>query len=215
MRSGCGVRMLGSVRSRRFVGRSMAVGMSVAVWLAMAGAPASAAEVEVSVVDFDFTPASLSVVAGDTVVFVNTGSATHQIVASDSSFDSGSFGPDERFSVIVADAPIAYSCARHVNMTGTIAIELTGGSATITSAPPTSAPTVTAAATTAPELAVTGGEDATLGAVGAIAVAFGVAALTALRRRRPRVGATFDGEAMLPSRDLDRRSRVRRPPAEF
>ncbi len=207
--------MLGAVRRRRLVGLSMAASTSMMAGLAILGPPVGAAEVEVSVVDFDFAPASLSVAAGDTVVFVNTGSATHQIVAADASFDSGPFTADERFSVTVGDAPIAYSCARHVNMTGTIAIELAGDAATTASTPSTSAPVVTAAATTAPELAVTGGDDATLGALGALAVAGGVAALAALRRRRPRVGATFDGEAMLPGRDRDRRAPVRRPPAEF
>jgi plastocyanin len=176
-----------------------------------------AATVDVSIDDFEFSPATVSAAPGDTIRFTNNGSAVHHVVAADGSFDSGALGPGNSFSVIIGDRPVPFSCARHENMTGTIALQIIG---TSTTAPPvTAAATTTApvgpAATTAAELAVTGSERGSLLLGALAAIAFGAAGLALVARRAAPIGATV-GVDLLPGSDRDRRrNRVRKPPAEF
>jgi plastocyanin len=79
------------------------------------------AEVEISVVDFAFEPGTVSVPAGATVTWTNTGSRPHTVTADDGSFDSGRLDPGEQFSQTF-DQPgtFTYHCGFHPEMQGTV-----------------------------------------------------------------------------------------------
>src|SRR5215208_435132 len=78
---------------------------------------------DVSVVDFAFEPGTVSVPAGATVTWTNTGSRPHTVTADDGSFDSGRLDPGEQFSQTF-DQPgtFAYHCGFHPEMQGSIAV---------------------------------------------------------------------------------------------
>src|SRR5215211_2747651 len=78
---------------------------------------------DVSVVDFAFEPATLSVPVGATVTWTNTGSRPHTVTADDGSFDSGRLDPGEQFSQTF-DQPgtFTYHCGFHPEMQGSIVV---------------------------------------------------------------------------------------------
>jgi plastocyanin len=82
-----------------------------------------AGTVEISVVDFAFEPATVSVPAGATVVWTNNGSRPHTVTADDGSFDSGRLDPGEQFSQTF-DQPgtFTYHCGFHPEMLGAIVV---------------------------------------------------------------------------------------------
>ncbi len=81
------------------------------------------AAVEISVVDFAFEPGTVSVPAGATVTWTNTGSRPHTVTADDGSFDSGRLDPGEQFSQTF-DQPgtFTYHCGFHPEMQGSIVV---------------------------------------------------------------------------------------------
>jgi hypothetical protein len=85
--------------------------------------------VNVSAGDFFFQPATITINAGDTIVWTNTGAMAHTVTASDGSFASGLFGPGETYSQTFNTAgTIAYYCIPHgtpagEGMAGTIVVQ--------------------------------------------------------------------------------------------
>src|SRR5829696_6991426 len=81
------------------------------------------AAVDISVVDFAFEPGTVSVPAGATVTWTNTGSRPHTVTADDGSFDSGRLDPGEQFSHTF-DQPgnFTYHCGFHPEMQGSIVV---------------------------------------------------------------------------------------------
>jgi plastocyanin len=83
-------------------------------------APASAhsasafANQDVSIVDFDYRPGSVTINAGDTVTWSQDGEQPHTVTADDGSFDSGQMAPGETFSMRF-DSPgtYRYYCTLH------------------------------------------------------------------------------------------------------
>jgi len=104
----------------------------------VAPAPASAAPVAsssaasaaaagggaVSIKDFAFGPASLSVPVGTTVTWTNGDSARHTVTAVDGSFDSKPIAGGGTFSQAFPIAgTYAYHCTIHSSMTATIVVQ--------------------------------------------------------------------------------------------
>ena len=208
--------MLRRVR-RRFTSWALLAVACCAGVVGFATVPADAATVDVSIDDFEFSPTTVSATPGDTVRFTNNGSAIHHVVAADGSFDSGVLESDESFSVIIGDRPVPFSCARHENMTGTIALQIAGTttSASTVTAAATTVATIAPSATTASELAFTGSERGPLALGAMVAMAIGAIGLAFLARRHTPVGAIV-GADLLPGSDRDRRrARVSKPPAEL
>jgi plastocyanin len=77
----------------------------------------------ISVVDFAFEPAALTVPVGATVTWTNDGSRPHTVTADDGSFDSGRLDPGEQFRQTF-DQPgtFSYHCGFHPEMQGSIAV---------------------------------------------------------------------------------------------
>ncbi len=80
--------------------------------------------VTVTIKNFAFEPATITIAAGDTVVFVNEDGAPHTATASNGTFDTGNLSTGESGSISVIDAgTYEYFCAIHPAMKGTVVVE--------------------------------------------------------------------------------------------
>jgi LPXTG-motif cell wall-anchored protein len=137
-------------------------------------APAAQRSVTVEMRDFDFAPKTLTITAGTTVNWPNTGQAPHTATSDTGLWDSGRKAAGESFSFTFNQAgTFPYYCTLHgtpggVGMAGTIVVTAAQApAATATTAPARPAPAATrapagaapaATATTAP---AAGGANAT------------------------------------------------------
>lgn len=104
---------------------------SIAVLAAMialtAAAPpqgaSSAPEASVTIADFKYAPATLTVPAGTTVRFRNDDSDAHTVTAGDGTFDSGGLDPHGIYQRTFNEpGTYRYVCAIHPWMKGTIVV---------------------------------------------------------------------------------------------
>ena len=78
----------------------------------------------VSIANFAFSPASITVKVGDSVTWTNNDSTTHTVTADDNSFSSGDLAPGATFSFTFPKAgTYAYHCSIHPSMTGTVVVQ--------------------------------------------------------------------------------------------
>lgn len=78
----------------------------------------------VSIKDFAYAPASLTVSTGTTVTFTNQDSTEHTATASGGAFDTGSIGKGQTKSVTLQRAgTFSYVCSFHPFMHGTITVK--------------------------------------------------------------------------------------------
>ena len=78
--------------------------------------PVRAADMEVNIDNFAFTPKELTVKAGTTIVFRNRDDIPHSVVGSKGEFHSKALDTDESFSFTFAKAgSYAYSCLKRGN----------------------------------------------------------------------------------------------------
>lgn len=160
-----------------------------------------AQEASVEAVDIAFEPATITIEAGDTVTWTNSGDLPHTVTADDGAFDSGQMASGDTFQQSFdSEGTFEYFCEIHSTadgsaMNGTVVVE----AAAATEAPTeTGTPTPEQTPTTeeAPAVADDGGESAAdeeLAETGEPAwplvlsalaiVALGVTALLATRRR--------------------------------
>ena len=83
-----------------------------------------------TIVDFSFSPGTITINQGDTVTWTNDGPTPHSATASDGSFDTGIFPAGESRSHTFAQAgTFSYICTPHPNMRGTVVVQAsqTGG----------------------------------------------------------------------------------------
>jgi plastocyanin len=84
---------------------------------------------KVSIVDFSFTPASVTVTPGGTVTWTNNGATAHTVTFPD--FASPQLQPGQTFSHTFATAgTFSYHCSIHPTMTGTVIVSPAGGTST-------------------------------------------------------------------------------------
>lgn len=145
-------------------GRLGWLGVIALVGAAAVPTPARAADVGVEVRDNAYAPATVRIIAGDTVVWSHTGSNPHSVTADDGSFDShpncgfpavvGCMGNGDQFRRTFSQAgTVRYFCKIHggsggLGMAGVIEIVPAGSGTTAPPPPPTSpppGPTTTAA----------------------------------------------------------------------
>ena len=94
----------------------------------------AAADTSVTISDFQFAPASVTIDVGDTVTWNNDGPAGHSATADDGEFDTGIFDAGQSRSHTFDQAgTFSYFCTPHPNMQGTVTVraastgDLTGG----------------------------------------------------------------------------------------
>jgi len=87
-------------------------------------APAWAGSATVTINDFAFSPASISVHPGDSVIWNNQDSEPHTATAVDGkSFDTGAIDPGTSASLVFPKrGEYAYHCAIHPEMVGTVEV---------------------------------------------------------------------------------------------
>jgi plastocyanin len=77
----------------------------------------------VHIASYSFRPASVTITAGQTVLFVNDDSDAHTVTATDKSFDSGGLDSNERWRhTFSVPGTYKYICALHPYMKGTIVV---------------------------------------------------------------------------------------------
>jgi plastocyanin len=78
----------------------------------------------VTIANFVFQPATITVAPGDTVVWRNTDIVPHSATARDSTWDSQSLAANATWSYVATQrGQYAYYCVFHPNMTGTIDVQ--------------------------------------------------------------------------------------------
>ena len=89
----------------------------------MPSLPARAADTEVKIDNFTFTPKELTVKAGTTVVFRNQDDIPHIVVGAKGEFHSKALDTDDSFSFTFTKAgTYDYSCGLHPKMQGRIVV---------------------------------------------------------------------------------------------
>jgi plastocyanin len=89
---------------------------------------AQAAEVQVTIDNFTFSPQQVTVKAGDTVTWTNHDDIPHTVTSTTKAFNSNALDTDDRFSfTFVTPGSFSYFCALHPHMTGSILVEASAG----------------------------------------------------------------------------------------
>jgi LPXTG-motif cell wall-anchored protein len=87
----------------------------------------AAADTSVTIVDYEFGPAQITVQQGDTVTWRNDGPTPHSATAPDGSFDTDIFPAGESRSHTFGEAgSFSYICTPHPQMKGTVTVEASG-----------------------------------------------------------------------------------------
>jgi plastocyanin len=78
---------------------------------------------QVSIQDFFFSPANVTVEPGTTVTWVNEGTVPHTVTSDDGQFDSGVLMPGDSYTVMFkGQGTITYHCMIHPSMTGSVTV---------------------------------------------------------------------------------------------
>ncbi len=104
---------------RRLLGLGLAIALIVSVQTARAASQSA------KIVDFSFEPATISVGVGDSVTWVNTGSAQHTVSSQSDAerFDSGVLGSGGTFTYTFKSAgSFDFQCNVHPRMVGTVTV---------------------------------------------------------------------------------------------
>ena len=121
--------MLRPIIAAAALGGVVSLVLGAGVLLAAPADPSST----VSIDNFTFTPATLTVKAGSTVTWVNHDDIPHAIAATDNAFaKSKALDTDDTYSVtLITPGTYKYFCYLHPHMVGLIVVEAaTGGAAT-------------------------------------------------------------------------------------
>ena len=125
------------VRTR--IARALGGGVLTAVLLG--GGSALAANQAVAISGFSFSPASITVSAGDTITWTDSDAQAHTATADDGSFDTGTIaGSGGTGSATFTTAgTFPYHCKIHPTMTGTVTVQAaaSGGGGGGATTPPT------------------------------------------------------------------------------
>jgi plastocyanin len=110
--------------------RTLAIGAIAALLAAGSGmaSPAQAADIQVTIDNFSFTPQQITVKAGDTVTWSNRDDIPHTVTSTTKVFSSKALDTDDKFAFTFATpGSFSYFCALHPHMTGSIVVETGAG----------------------------------------------------------------------------------------
>lgn len=126
-----------------------------AVLVTLWGGTAYAANAAVTIQGATFTPASVTINAGESVTWTNLDGIPHSAKAEGGAFDTGVFSTGSRTATIANPGTYGYFCAVHPVMRGTVNVvgQATPQPTPAPTSPPTPAPTPAPAPTAAPTLA--------------------------------------------------------------
>ena len=85
----------------------------------------------VTIADLAFSPATLTITAGDTVTWTNQDQMIHTVTSTTGAFDSGDLDPGDAFSfTFTTPGTYDYLCTPHPFMTGQIVVQAAAPAAT-------------------------------------------------------------------------------------
>ncbi|MGH2446679.1 MAG: cupredoxin domain-containing protein [Candidatus Limnocylindria bacterium] len=114
--------MTAHIARRATIVSLMAAGLLLAGMVAALPGRAGGAAVEIA--DFAFTPATLTIMVGDTVTWTNSDPMVHTATSTTGAFDSGDLAQGDAYSFTFTEAgTYDYLCTPHPTMTGTIVVE--------------------------------------------------------------------------------------------
>jgi plastocyanin len=87
-----------------------------------AASPEAVAEVDVKIIDFGFEPANVTVEAGGSITWTNTGAVPHSIFSDVTKSDIIDAGGTYNWTVDKPAGTYDYQCGLHPSMTGTITV---------------------------------------------------------------------------------------------
>src|SRR5271157_5085505 len=92
---------------------------------AFAASPAaSAAPIEITIDNFSFTPATVTVKAGTPITWTNRDDIPHTVVSSDFVFKSKALDTDDKFSfTLTKPGTYTYFCSLHPKMTAKVVVQ--------------------------------------------------------------------------------------------
>ena len=113
-----------TLMTRRSALRLAAAALALPLAATVARADGHSTTHTVVIKDFSFTPANLSIKAGDTVTWVNQGGSAHSAWEStNNAFDTGLLSPGQSASLTFGGAgSFNYRCRPHANMRAAITI---------------------------------------------------------------------------------------------
>lgn len=112
-----------SMRRRDGAWRGVRAFFVAVTFFAVSPLPVRAADMEVNIDNFAFTPKELTVKAGTTIVFRNRDDIPHLVVGANGEFHSKALDTDDSFSFTFAKAgTYAYYCSLHPQMQGRIVV---------------------------------------------------------------------------------------------
>jgi plastocyanin len=141
------------MKSQRLTLSALLIVAVLAVWALVAPPMSTAANQDVSIVDFAFSQPTVTIHVGDTVIWTNNGQATHTTTSDTSIWDSGDMASSATFQQTFNQAgTFPYHCARHPFMQGTVVVRASDDTPTPTrtvtaTRTPTRTPTATATRT--------------------------------------------------------------------
>ena len=143
------------------------LGSALAASAAMLAPAALAADANIDIAGFAFSPQTVTVKVGDTVTWANSDAQSHTASADGGAWDTGTIGGNSSKSVTMTTAgTFKYHCKIHETMTATLVVQASA-------APP---------ATDAADARATADAGPSTGF--ALAVVFGIAVAVGLRRTR-------------------------------
>jgi plastocyanin len=159
-----------------------AVGAAATLMWAAAGSTV-AADQTVEIDDLAYSPPTVTVEVGETVIWVNGDDIAHTATDTDGSFDTEEIAPGTSVSVLFDTVGTSdYACTIHPQMTGTVVVQAAGA------APTTGEPAATMSATdTLADLTTDSDTGATILGIILVTLVLAVTLLPARRlKRKPR-----------------------------
>jgi amicyanin len=102
----------------------------IAAALLTFGCPALAADEEVMIDNFTFSPQTLTIKAGTKVTWTNRDDIPHTVASTTKAFKSPALDTDDTYSfTFTAAGNFEYFCSLHPHMTGTIVVQPVAGPA--------------------------------------------------------------------------------------
>jgi plastocyanin len=112
------------------------VGAIAALSSMAAPPPTRAAQHAIQIADSAFSPATLTVTAGDTVTWTNGDGRPHTVTSNDGAFDSGNLDVGQAFSFTFGEpGTYTYRCSYHDEMQATIVVQAVSAPAPSQAAP--------------------------------------------------------------------------------
>lgn len=101
--------------------------LAICLALGALATPAAAEEVTVSIDNFTFTPAEVTVTPGTTVTWINNDDIPHTVVDKKQAFRSKALDTEGKFSFTFTNAgDYSYFCSLHPHMVGKVIVKAGG-----------------------------------------------------------------------------------------